>query len=159
MNANLSCHILEDEMRWWSWIKRVWGHMGRWPGFGWVGWRGEMASRNQVAEAEKRNIVRLMLIFRNSANFWHFKVDSRCLMLMRFYCNFMLFTVILGINTWFVGYLEAKIRMVLLFTLFPFLSVRGREFAEGALREAYVVSRVRVGDTSQFVPSFDQICT
>ena len=54
---------------------------------------------------------------------------------------------------------EAKILMVLGFTLFPFLSVRGREFAEGALREAYVVSRVRVGDTSQFVPSFDQICT
>ena len=39
------------------------------------------------------------------------------------------------------------------------LSVRGREFAEGALREAYVVSRVRRDDTSQFVPSFDQICT
>ena len=55
--------------------------------------------------------------------------------------------------------IRGEIVIVLELTLFPFLSVRGREFAEGALREAYVVSRGRVGDTSQFVLSFDQICT
>ena len=77
-----------------------------------------------------------------------------------FYSNRRLFTEILVINTCFYCLLfEAEILIVLIFTLFPFLSVRGREFAEGALREAYVVSRVRVGDTSQFVLSFDQICT
>ena len=77
-----------------------------------------------------------------------------------FYSNRRLFTEILVINTCFYCLLfEAEILIVLIFTLFPFLSVRGREFAEGALREAYVVSRVREGDTSQFVPSFDQICT
>ena len=66
--------------RWWSKIKRVWGHMGRWPGLGWVGWRGEMASRNRVAEAEKRkrgkiggaNVSETVLLF------WPFCANFRC---------------------------------------------------------------------------------